>query len=91
MISCFERNIDDALHNVDSPITEVELVMQILRQLSAPYHIIVDVITNTNPFPSFLEAKTFYCFTSLEKRLQILLLTRPCLKVQPFILLLVTW
>lgn len=60
MISCFERNIDDALHNVDSPITEVELVMQILRQLSAPYHIIVDVITNTKAFPSFLQANNIF-------------------------------
>ena len=31
--------------------------MQILCQLPPSYHSIVDVITNTKPFPSFLEAK----------------------------------
>lgn len=31
--------------------------MQILRQLPLSYHNIVDVITKTEPFPSFLEEK----------------------------------
>lgn len=38
-------------------ITDIELVMQILRQLPPSYHNIVDVITNTKPYLSFLEAK----------------------------------
>ncbi|KAJ9546650.1 hypothetical protein OSB04_019193 [Centaurea solstitialis] len=51
------KNLADALADCDSKITDVELVMQILRQLPPSYHSIVDVITNTKPFPSFLEAK----------------------------------
>ncbi|KAJ9546692.1 hypothetical protein OSB04_019235 [Centaurea solstitialis] len=46
-----------ALADCDSKIDEIELVMQILRQLPPSYHSIVDVITNTKPFPSFLEVK----------------------------------
>lgn len=52
------KNIVDALADYDSKIDELKLVMQILRQLPPSYHSIVDVITNTKPFPSFLEAKT---------------------------------
>lgn len=51
------KNLADALTDCDSKIDEIELVMQILRQLPPSYHSIVDVITNTKPFPSFLEAK----------------------------------
>ncbi|KAJ9545573.1 hypothetical protein OSB04_025280 [Centaurea solstitialis] len=51
------KNLADALAACDSKIDETELVMQILRQLPPSYHSIVDVITNTKPFPSFLEAK----------------------------------
>ncbi|KAL4562284.1 hypothetical protein LXL04_034484 [Taraxacum kok-saghyz] len=51
------KHLADALHDVDSTISELELVMQILRGLPSSYHSIVDVITNTKPFPSFLEAK----------------------------------
>ncbi|KAJ9549163.1 hypothetical protein OSB04_021706 [Centaurea solstitialis] len=51
------KNLADALADCDSKITDVELVMQILRQLPPSYNSIVDVITNTKPFPSFLEAK----------------------------------
>ncbi|KAJ9560758.1 LOW QUALITY PROTEIN: hypothetical protein OSB04_005918, partial [Centaurea solstitialis] len=51
------KNLADALADCDSKIDEIELVMQILRQLPPSYHSIVDVITNTKPFPSFLEAK----------------------------------
>lgn len=51
------KNLADALADCDSNINEIELVMQILRQLPPSYHSIVDVITNTKPFPSFLEAK----------------------------------
>ncbi|KAJ9566760.1 hypothetical protein OSB04_002726 [Centaurea solstitialis] len=51
------KNLADALADCDSKIDEVELVMQILHQLPPSYHSIVDVITNTKPFPSFLEAK----------------------------------
>ncbi|KAJ9565039.1 hypothetical protein OSB04_001005 [Centaurea solstitialis] len=51
------KNLADALADCDSKIDEVELVMQILRQLPPSYHSIVDVITNTKPFPSFLEGK----------------------------------
>lgn len=51
------KNLADDLKDVDSPITDIELVMQILRQLPPSYHSLVDVITNTKPFPSFLEAK----------------------------------
>ncbi|KAJ9564595.1 LOW QUALITY PROTEIN: hypothetical protein OSB04_000561, partial [Centaurea solstitialis] len=51
------KNLADALADCDSKIDDIELVMQILRQLPPSYHSIVDVITNTKPFPSFLEAK----------------------------------
>ncbi|KAJ9563084.1 hypothetical protein OSB04_008244 [Centaurea solstitialis] len=51
------KNLADALADCDSKIDEIELVMQTLRQLPPSYHSIVDVITNTKPFPSFLEAK----------------------------------
>ena len=51
------KHLADALKDVDSEITELELVMQILRGLPPSYQSIVDVITNTKPFPSFLEAK----------------------------------
>ena len=51
------KNLVDALADCDSKIDEIELVMQILRQLPPSYHSIVDVITNTKLLPSFLEAK----------------------------------
>lgn len=51
------KNLADALHDVDCEITEVELVMQIIRQLPPSYQSIVNVITHKTPFPSFLEAK----------------------------------
>lgn len=51
------KNLADDLYDVESHLTKVELVMQILRQLPAFYHNIVDVITNTKPLPSFLETK----------------------------------
>lgn len=51
------KKLDEALADCDSNIDEIELVMQILRQLLPSYHSIVDVITNTKPFPYFLEAK----------------------------------
>lgn len=51
------KHLADALSDVDCHITDTELVMQILRQLPPSYHSIVDVVTNTKPFPSFLEAK----------------------------------
>ena len=51
------KNLDEALADCESNIDEIELVMQILRQLPPSHHNIVDVITNTSPFPSFLEAK----------------------------------
>ncbi|XP_023771233.1 uncharacterized protein LOC111919912 [Lactuca sativa] len=47
------KNLADALLDVDSKITDIELGMQILRQLPSSYHNIVDVITNTKPFPYF--------------------------------------
>ncbi|KAJ9565668.1 hypothetical protein OSB04_001634 [Centaurea solstitialis] len=51
------KNLADAMAACDPKIDETELVMQILCQLPPFYHSIVDVITNTKPFPSFLEAK----------------------------------
>lgn len=51
------KKFDDSISNMDSTITEVELVMQILCQLPPSYHCIVDFITNTKLLPSFLEAK----------------------------------
>ncbi|KAJ9557292.1 hypothetical protein OSB04_011906 [Centaurea solstitialis] len=50
-------NLANTLADCDSKIVEIELIMQILRQLPPSYHSIVDVITNTKPFPSFQEAK----------------------------------
>lgn len=51
------KNLADDLKDVDSPITEIELAMQILWQFPHLYHSIVDEVTNTKPFPTFLEAK----------------------------------
>jgi hypothetical protein len=51
------KQLADALHDVESEISELELVMQILRGLPPSFQSIVDVITNTKPFPSFMEAK----------------------------------
>ncbi|KAL7592521.1 hypothetical protein Lser_V15G32607 [Lactuca serriola] len=51
------KNLADDLKDVDSPITDIELVMQNLCQFPPSYHNIVDVITNTKSFPSFFEAK----------------------------------
>lgn len=51
------KHLADALNDVDSKVDEVELVMQILRNLPPSYQSMVDVITNKVPFPSFLEAK----------------------------------
>ena len=51
------KNLVEALADCDSKIDEIELVMQILRQLPPSYRSIVDVITDTKPFPSFLDAK----------------------------------
>ncbi|KAI3722068.1 hypothetical protein L2E82_33093 [Cichorium intybus] len=51
------KHLADALADVDSEITELELVMQILCGLPPSYQSIVDVITNTKPFPTFMEAK----------------------------------
>lgn len=45
------QNLADALYDVDSPITEIELVIQILRQLPTSYHNIVDVIIVFQPTP----------------------------------------
>ena len=51
------KNLVDTLSDVDSEITKVELVMQILCQLPPVYHWTVDVITHMKSFPSFLQAK----------------------------------
>lgn len=48
----------DALKDVDAPISETELVMQILHQLPSSYSSLVDIITNIVPFPTFFKAKT---------------------------------
>lgn len=39
------------------PITKIKLVIQILWQFTSPYHSISNVITNNNPYPSFLKTK----------------------------------
>nr|GEW34525.1 putative ribonuclease H-like domain-containing protein [Tanacetum cinerariifolium] len=54
------KNIADALSDVDSPISETELVMQILRHLPPSYNSIKDIITNANPFPSFIDAHNMF-------------------------------
>lgn len=51
------KNLADNLADVDSPINDVELVMQILQKLPPSYQSIIDVITHSKPFPTFLEAK----------------------------------
>lgn len=51
------KNLSNDLKDIDSTITKIELVMQILHQLPPSYHSIVDVITNMKPLPSFLVAK----------------------------------
>nr|KAJ0213521.1 hypothetical protein LSAT_V11C400213370 [Lactuca sativa] len=51
------KHLVDALQDVDSDISEVEFVMQILRGLPPSYQSIINVVMNTKPFPSFLEAK----------------------------------
>ncbi|XP_076936081.1 uncharacterized protein LOC143603039 [Bidens hawaiensis] len=57
------KSLADSLADVDSPIADQELVMQILRQLPSPgYTAIVDVITNKEPFPTFLEAKNMLLY-----------------------------
>lgn len=53
----FLKNLAATLVDCDSNVDEIEIVMQILQQIPPCYHTIVDVITNTKPFPSFLEAK----------------------------------
>lgn len=50
------KNLAEALDYYDSNIDEIELVMKILCYLPPSYNNIVDVITNTKPFMSFLEA-----------------------------------
>lgn len=54
------KNLVDDLKDVDSTITEIELVMQILWQLPSSYHSIVDVITDKKSFPSLIEAKNIF-------------------------------
>ncbi|GKD83517.1 hypothetical protein Tco_1350356 [Tanacetum coccineum] len=49
------KNLVDTLDDVGTPVSEQELVLQILRNLPASCHSIVNVITNTKPFPSFLD------------------------------------
>ncbi|KAJ9567352.1 hypothetical protein OSB04_003318 [Centaurea solstitialis] len=51
------KDIADSLADVDTKISEQDLVLQILQHLPPSYQSLVDVITHTNPFPSFLEAK----------------------------------
>ncbi|CAI9259844.1 unnamed protein product [Lactuca saligna] len=51
------KNLVDALADVDSTIKETELVIQILRGPPSSYQSIIDVVTNTNPFPTFLQSK----------------------------------
>ncbi|KAJ9553498.1 hypothetical protein OSB04_017543, partial [Centaurea solstitialis] len=51
------KDIADSLADVDTKISEQDLVLQILQHLPPSYQSLVDVITHTKPFPSFLEAK----------------------------------
>nr|GEU35882.1 hypothetical protein [Tanacetum cinerariifolium] len=40
-----------------SPVIETRLVIQILRQLPSSYNSMKDIITNTQPFPTFVNAR----------------------------------
>lgn len=53
------KNVADNLKDVESPITKIEFLMQILRQLSPSYHNIVDMIINTKSFVSFWMPKYY--------------------------------
>ncbi|GKE88734.1 hypothetical protein Tco_1566209 [Tanacetum coccineum] len=51
------KSLADSLAGLDAPVSETELVMQILRQLPSSYNSIKDIITNTIPFPMFVNAR----------------------------------
>lgn len=51
------KDIADSLADVDTKISDQDLVLQILQNLPPSYQSLVDVITHTKPFPTFLEAK----------------------------------
>ncbi|KAJ9545500.1 hypothetical protein OSB04_025207 [Centaurea solstitialis] len=58
------KDIADSLADVDTKISEQDLVLQILQHLPPSYQSLVDVITHTKPFPSFLEAKNMCTWRS---------------------------
>ncbi|KAJ9543586.1 hypothetical protein OSB04_023293 [Centaurea solstitialis] len=51
------KDIADSLADVDTKISQQDLVLQILQHLPPSYQSLVDVITHTKPFPSFLKDK----------------------------------
>ena len=61
------KNLVEDLADCDSKIDEIKLVMEILGHLPPFYHNIVDVITNTKTFPSFLESKSMFLIHESRK------------------------
>nr|GEY96078.1 hypothetical protein [Tanacetum cinerariifolium] len=51
------KSLVDSLVDLDGPVSETELVMKILRLLPSSYNSMKDIITNTKPFPTFVNAR----------------------------------
>ncbi|KAG7600292.1 GAG-pre-integrase domain [Arabidopsis suecica] len=61
------KTLSDQLSNLDSPVTNRNLVMHLLNGLSDKFDNITNVIKHKSPFPTFIEARSM--LTMEEKRL----------------------
>nr|XP_043620210.1 uncharacterized protein LOC122592065 [Erigeron canadensis] len=62
--------IFDQLSNVGSPVTEEQLVLQILTGLNEQYENAADSIQQTKPLPNFYETRSRLCMTETRKNNQ---------------------
>ncbi|XP_076954777.1 uncharacterized protein LOC143629370 [Bidens hawaiensis] len=58
--------IADQLYNVDVPLSQTQLVLQVLGGLTEQYRTIATVIRSTNPLPDFNETRSRLCQEEIE-------------------------
>ncbi|XP_021996457.1 uncharacterized protein LOC110893678 [Helianthus annuus] len=63
--------IYDQLTNVGSPITEEQLVLQVLMGLTDPYESTATIIQQTSPLPDFYETRSRLCMAETRKANQV--------------------
>ncbi|XP_021996258.1 uncharacterized protein LOC110893457 [Helianthus annuus] len=59
--------IYDQLTNIGSPITDEQLVLQILTGLTEQYESVVLIIQQTKPLPTFYETRSQFCMAETRK------------------------